>query len=418
MINKIKHLLVLLFLLGTFETVFSQEKMNNFVITKDSNCPFTIRPGDGEYGFVVVNTALSNLVFAIPNAPKRLVEADYNAVKQQWVLKIVPNDGNYKRYKITINAKGFKQGEIDSVEVVSKNSYCFDVNPQNELSPLEKLARITVYDKDNKLLVGAEVKNKANGKVYGSTRFDGTLAINFNKKGETESVIVSHPSYSDKKEIIVQAGVHDYKVYLRNYSPKKNSKPQRVNKLKPEKMTMEIAAIAGSGLGLTMDFTFSYFLVGFGVDWFVLAREKTTTLTLANSGYTGNFTKTLTTVLSGSRTNVFVDLGIYFKYFSLSCQVGMLCGTTVNRTAVYDGWGYGLVDGNLDEYWGNYEQRNFTNTTSDKELHLTLTPQIKGYIPVGRNKTTSVSLGVGYTFIPTMNYNPGVSGSVGVHFRF
>lgn len=129
--NKIKHLLVFLFLLGTFETVFSQEKLNGFVIKQDSNCPFTIRPGDGEFGFVVINTTLSDLNFAIPSAPKRLVAADYNTEKQQWILKIVPNDNNYKRYRITINSKGFKQGEID-VLVKQKESICFDVDPLHE----------------------------------------------------------------------------------------------------------------------------------------------------------------------------------------------------------------------------------------------------------------------------------------------
>ena len=113
------------------EVVLAQEKLNEFVITPDGNCPFTIRPGDGEYGFVVINTTLSDLSFAIPSAPKRLVTSDYNTEKQQWILKIVPNDNNYKRYRITINSKGFKQGEID-VLVKQKESICFDVNPLHE----------------------------------------------------------------------------------------------------------------------------------------------------------------------------------------------------------------------------------------------------------------------------------------------
>lgn len=418
--NKIKHLLLFLFLSGFIEALFSQEKLNEFVITPDGNCPFTIRPGDGEYGFIVINTTLSNLRFTIPTAPRRLVKSDFNSEKQQWILTIVPNDNNYKRYRITVNSGGFKQGEIGGetgVLVKQKESLCFDVNPKYS-SALEKLARITVYDKDNKILVGAVVKNKTTGRVYGSTRYDGILVINFENKGETANVIVSHPSYSDTKEITVQAGVHDYKVNLRNYSPPKNTKPPRVRKLKPEKHTMELSAIVGSNLGVALDFTASYFLIGLGVDWMILAPEKTVTTSLVNSGYTGNFAKTTTMSLSGSRTNVFLDLGAYFKYFSLSCQVGLLCGTTINRTSLYDGWGYGLVDGDLNEYWGSYEHRSFTNTTSDKESHLTITPQVKGYIPVGSKKTTSLSIGLGYTIIPSLNYYPGLSGSLGVHFRF
>lgn len=419
--NRIKLLLVCMFLLtSSMEVVLAQEKLNEFVITPDGNCPFTIRPGDGEYGFVVINTTLSDLRFTIPAAPRRLVKADFNSEKQQWILTIVPNDNNYKRYRITVNSDGFKQGEIGGeigILVKQKESLCFDVNPKYS-SALEKLARITVYDKDNKILVGAVVKNKTTGRVYGSTRYDGTLAINFDNKGESANVIVSHPSYSDTKEITVQAGGHDYKVYLRNYNPSKGSKTPRVRKLKPEKFTMELSAIGGSNLGVALDFTASYFLIGLGIDWMILAPEQTVTTPLDNSGYTGTFTKTTTMNLTGSRTNVFFDIGTYFKYFSLSCQVGLLCGTTIKRTSLYDGWGYGLVDGDLNEYWGTYEHRSFSNTTSDKETHLTITPQVKGYIPVGSKKTNSLSIGLGYTIIPTLNYNPGLSGSLGVHFRF
>ena len=418
--NRIKLLLVCMFLLtSSMEVVLAQEKLNEFVITPDGNCPFTIRPGDGEYGFVVIYTTMPDLTFNIPGTKGRLVEdkPDYDDEMQRYILKIKPNDANYKRYTIRIQSKGFRPGEIKDVQVKQKESQCFDVNPKNS-SALEKLARITVYDKDNKLLVGAVVTNKTMGKVYGSTRYDGTLAINFENKGETANVIVSHPSYSDTKEITVQAGVHDYKVNLRNYSPPKNTKPPRVRKLKPEKYTMELSAIVGSNLGVALDFTASYFLIGLGVDWMILAPERTITTSLVNSGYTGNFTKTTTMSLSGSRTNVFLDLGAYFKYFSLSCQVGLLCGTTINKTSLYDGWGYGLVDGDLNEYWGSYEHRSFTNTTSDKESHLTITPQVKGYIPVGSKKTTSLSIGLGYTIIPSLNYYPGLSGSLGIHFRF
>lgn len=224
------------------------------------------------------------------------------------------------------------------------------------------------------------------------------LKINFNDHGIK---LVGHQTY-----------------VLRLVQSQETKKTKRDWKCKPEKFTMEIGVIGGTNLGLTMDFTASCFLIGFGVDWIVIAPELNTTTSLVNSGYTGNFTKTTTTVLSGSRTNIFLDIGTYFKFFSLSCQVGLLCGTTVNRNAKYDGWGYGLVDGDFEEYWGHYEQRSLANTTSAKELHLTLTPQVKGYIPVGRQKSTSLSVGLGCTLIPTLNYYTGFSGSLGVHFRF
>lgn len=190
---------------------------------------------------------------------------------------------------------------------------------------------------------------------------------------------------------------------------------RKSNPLEPESFTMEFGLIGGTNLGVSMDFTASYFLIGFGVDWIMITPERTKTTNLVNSGYTGNFTKQTTTKLSGSCTNVFLDLGAYFKYFSVSCQLGLLCGTTVDRTSLYNGSGYGLVDGDLNEYWGSYAQRSFANSTSDKELHMTLTPQVKGYIPIGNY---SISLGLGYTFIPTLGYSAGLSGNLGFHIRF
>lgn len=195
-----------------------------------------------------------------------------------------------------------------------------------------------------------------------------------------------------------------------SYTVRKKSNP-----LEPERFTMEFGLIGGTNLGVSMDFTASYFLIGFGVDWIMITPERTKTTNLVNSGYTGNFTKQTTINLSGSCTNVFLDLGAYFKYFSVSCQVGLLCGTTVERTSLYNGSGYGLVDGDLNEYWGSYAQRSFANSTSDKELHMTLTPQVKGYIPIGNY---SLSLGLGYTFIPTLGYSAGLSGNLGFHIRF
>lgn len=402
--------------------MYSQTQ-NEFVLEDYPSASNTIQSACKENGHRLATieffTSIENVEFETVSN-NRIVNKEYDKKRRCYILCLRGVDTNWRHILIDISKDGFITKQMASIEIKNGEYMAYKLSPKYNIdeSPLEKLARITVYDKDNELLVGAVVKNKTTGKVYGSTRYDGTLAINFENKGETANVTISHPSYSDTKEITVQAGVHDYKVNLRNYSPPQNTKPPRVRKLKPEKYTMELSAIVGSNLGVALDFTASYFLIGLGVDWMILAPERTITTSLVNSGYTGNFTKTTTMSLSGSRTNVFLDLGAYFKYFSLSCQVGLLCGTTINRTSLYDGWGYGLVDDDLNEYWGSYEHRSFTNTTSDKESHLTITPQVKGYIPVGSKKTTSLSIGLGYTIIPSLNYNPGLSGSLGVHFRF
>ena len=419
-LNMKKEFLLFLFCFGVIAIMHSQTQ-NEFILEKLSSTSNTIQSSCKEDGHRLATveffTAIKNVEFETVSN-NRIVSKEYDEKRGSYILCLRGVDKDWRYIQIDISKNGFMPYPMEAIQIKNGEYMAYKLSPKNNIdeTPLEKLARITVYDKDNKLLVGAVVKNKM-GKVYGSTRYDGTLAINFENKGETANVIISHPFYSDSKEITVQAGTHDYKVYLRNYSPPKNPKPPRVRKCKPEKYTLELSAIGGSNLGVALDFTASYFLIGFGVDWMILAREQTVTTSLVNSGYTGNFTKATTMSLSGSRTNVFLDLGTYFKYFSLSCQVGML-KTTVNRSSLYNGWGYGLVDGDLNEYWGSYEQRSFTNSTSDEETHLTITPQVKGYIPVGGKKTNSLSIGLGYTIIPSLNYNPGLSGSLGVHFRF
>ncbi len=204
--------------------------------------------------------------------------------------------------------------------------------------------------------------------------------------------------------------------------PPVQHKPSRVSPIKPEKFTMEMGAIFGTNCGFHLDFTTSYLLIGAGVDWVTIIPKITKNSVLVNSGYIGNFSKKTTINLSGSCTNIFLDIGGYFKYFSVSCQVGVLCGTVVERLSLYDGSGYGIKDGDIDEYWGSYIQKSFTHSTSNKELHMTLTPQIKGYIPLGRKSSTlgnfSISLGLGYTFVPTLGCCAGLSGNLGWHIRF
>ena len=82
-----------------------------------------------------------------------------------------------------------------------------------------------------------------------------------------------------------------------------------------------IIVINTVNFGFALDFTASYFLVGFGIDWIIITHEQTTTTNLINSGFTGNFTKVSTMSLSGSRRNLFLDLGFYFKYFSVSSSI-------------------------------------------------------------------------------------------------
>lgn len=200
------------------------------------------------------------------------------------------------------------------------------------------------------------------------------------------------------------------------------NQPKSSKALEPETFTMEVELIAGTNVCALINFTVSYFLFGFGGGVLYIAPERTKTSNLINSGYVGEFSKMTTTTLGNFPPHVFLNFGGYFKYFSVSCQVGLLCGAIVERNTSYDGYGYGLVDGDINEYWGAYRYYCSEISTSNKELHLTLTPQIKGYIPLKKNRIAenggSITLGLGYTFIPTLGYCAGLSGSIGYHFRF
>ena len=288
-------------------------------------------------------------------------------------------------------------------------------------------AKIIVYGKDGKPLEGAKLTNRETGKSE-RTNSDGVGTINFDKEGQTANITVSHFRYSDTKDVVVRVG-DNLRITLFNYNPPTppgNLKPPRVSFFKPELFTfywdfsgsvnfddtpLDISSITNFNTSLGV--TFSYFQIGLGVGS-ISPPEQTTSSNLVNAGYTGNFTKTTTTKISNSPLNIFLDLGACFIWFSVSCQVGWLCNATIDRTSLYNGWGYGLVDEDVNEYWGNYEQRSFTNASSSKKSYFTLTPKVKLNLP--RGESIGISLGLGYTIIPAMKYYVGLSGCLGIYF--
>ncbi len=370
-------------------------------------------------GVIVVYSAVKGLVFTILQGADFLIDTIHDEKNDRYVLIVKPTGGEYLYYTIRVKAPGYDYKQFTTEEILAggKPSSCWMLNPKTNTvkTQIEYVAHITVYGKDGKPLEGAKLTNKKTGKSE-LTNSEGIGRIRFEIEDQVANITISHSSYSDTKNIIVRDGDHQ-KHTLYQYNPS-GALTKRNWKFKPEKFTMEIELIGGTNCGFALDFTASYFLVGFGIDWMIITHEQTTTTNLINSGFTGNFTKVSTMNLSGNRMNLFIDLGLYFKYFSVSCQIGQL-KTTINRTAIYDGWGYGLIDEEMDinEYWGSYVQQSFTKSAENNESYVTLMPQIKGYIPVGKNKATSISVGLGYTFIPTLNYYSGLSGSLGIHFR-
>ena len=132
---KKRFIISLFAILCSFGTARSQERINEFVVNIDeTHNPMTIYSSYGATpndGVVIVNSTIPNLEFNIPAAPGRIKTVP-DKKKNRYVLIIQPNDNNYKQYTITINAKRFKQGKIDSVVVKAGLSSGYIVNPNHE----------------------------------------------------------------------------------------------------------------------------------------------------------------------------------------------------------------------------------------------------------------------------------------------
>lgn len=226
-----KKIIIICVLLGSFLVAYSQD-LKKFAEPKESSFDPTYcyweEGATTKDGVIIVKSAIQGLTFQIIRGHKSL-KTTHDKKSNTYILIVEPTDSNYKCYEIRVCADEFDPTTFTTKAIIGggRASYCVEINPKNSSAvekEREKLALITVYDKYGKLLVGAEVKNKATGKVLGYTRDDGTFAVDLKNKGRIANVIVSHPSYSDIKEITVQAGVHDYKVYLRNYNPSKVTK--------------------------------------------------------------------------------------------------------------------------------------------------------------------------------------------------
>lgn len=183
------------------------------------------------------------------------------------------------------------------------------------------------------------------------------------------------------------------------------------------KWSYDASLIVGQAVGVSQDFTISYFLIGVGADFFLnKTKGWTKQVTLFNSGYTGNFIREKKITLNCTCPHIFADVGLYFKYVSIACQVGLLfCNETLTELS-YSGNGEGIQDEYVDYNWGEYGYHAFdVATTEKKKKYFTVSPLIKGYIPI--NSYFGLTIGAGYTFIPAV-YAGAAWGSVGLHVKF
>lgn len=190
-----------------------------------------------------------------------------------------------------------------------------------------------------------------------------------------------------------------------------------IEKDKQSKWSIDASIIAGQAVGAEIDFTVSYFLIGIGADWFVgKTKGWMQKKTLYNSGYTGNFLREKTVSLSGTRTQLFANIGAYFRYVSVGCQVGVLfCQNSLTELS-YSGNGIGIQDEYIDQKLGEYAHYTLDKSIESKDIkYITVSPVIKGYIPI--NGTYGLTIGAGYTFIPAVSVG-AARGSVGLQVKF
>ena len=101
--------------------------------------------------------------------------------------------------------------------------------------------------------------------------------------------------------------------------------------------------------------------------------------------------------------------GVYLKYISLGCGVGFASlggqqNISERKAIITDSGDYGGYQG------GSYSQDNHPTTL------FMLRPQIRGHIPI--SSSFSMSIGVGYDFIPKMKALNGYNASIGFHFEY
>lgn len=130
--------IVLITVICSHGTALAQDRINEFVVDEDKThnalglyVNYGATPNDG---VVVINSTISDLEFGILSVAKeRMRKVVHDKEKNRYVLIIQPNDKNYKQYTITINAKGFMQGKINSVVVKAGLSSGYIVNSKFDI---------------------------------------------------------------------------------------------------------------------------------------------------------------------------------------------------------------------------------------------------------------------------------------------
>lgn len=131
-----RYLLLVLSVLFITPLVFSQNRLNEFVIEKDSGPQVFFRsqgctPNDGA---VVINTLIPNLKFSMPDAPRRMRHvSDFDSENNRYVLCLQPTDtviAGISKYSIDVSAPNYKTATFYVEKVSAGKTQYFKVDPK------------------------------------------------------------------------------------------------------------------------------------------------------------------------------------------------------------------------------------------------------------------------------------------------
>ena len=132
-------LILLLFILFSVVTAFSQGILQEFIIEEDtgSSVPEIFRGCTPNDGVIVFYTTIPDLIFAIPDAPSRLRRASsFDAMNKRYVLCVQPTDGigGYTGYAILVNSANYKPEPLPVSAIKPGMIRYFKINPKTNPS--------------------------------------------------------------------------------------------------------------------------------------------------------------------------------------------------------------------------------------------------------------------------------------------
>lgn len=194
-----------------------------------------------EDGVLVFNTSISGLNFVITNAPARLKNKEFNAVKNRYVLCVQKTDPDFKtgitKYYISITGDNFLTYDltVENINPGEGNAQYFRISQKDK-------AEITVLGKNGSPLQGATIQvNLKDGNGQRIRSFDlksdskGFCEITIPEDAQSADLIIRHINYDDVK-------------YINNVKPGADRQSVKLEKIKDPEKKFHFGIIGGVNL--------------------------------------------------------------------------------------------------------------------------------------------------------------------------